>query len=91
MNTPRHEGRVALQEITASFNDRQTSEHDRRTVRWVGAIIRKRLGLKTQKSHGIFVIPESEMGKLPRLYERYGLGAEEHSVRPPDDEEALVG
>ena len=85
------EGRVALQEITAGFNDRQTSEHDRRTVRWVGAIIRKRLGLKTQKSHGIFVIPESEMGKLPRLYERYGLGPEEQSARAPSDEEMLSG
>jgi hypothetical protein len=42
------------------------------TTKWIGTIIREKLGLKTQKSHGIYQIPPAEWSKLERLYEKYG-------------------
>ena len=45
--------------------------------RAAGAVIRNRLGLRTRKSHGVFVIAPEEMRKLPALYERYGVGGDE--------------
>jgi len=47
------------------------------TSKWIGNIIRKRLNLKTQKSHGVYVIPVSERPKLERLYEKYGISLKE--------------
>ena len=40
-------------------------------------MIRKKLGLKTDRSHGEFLIPASETAKLDRLYEKYGLASKE--------------
>jgi hypothetical protein len=62
--------------ITTWFTDRYGESYERRvTPKWIGGIIRKRLNLKTQKSHGVFVIPLSEEPKLMRLYERFGITA----------------
>lgn len=41
--------------------------------RSVGHIVRTRLNLKTQKSHGVYVIPKSQSEILDRLYARYGI------------------
>jgi hypothetical protein len=46
------------------------------------------LRLATEKSHGVFVIAESEMSKIDRLFERYGINREDASVSaevPPPD------
>ncbi len=43
------------------------------TARWMGTIIRTRLGLPTHKSNGRFVVPMSEQTKLLHLCERYGV------------------
>ena len=43
------------------------------TPKWVGGLIRRRLGLVTHKSHGVFVVSRSELPKLPRLCQRYGV------------------
>jgi len=49
-------------------------EYDRKiTPRRVGGLIRRRLGLVTHKSHGVFVVSRTELPKLPRLYQRYGV------------------
>lgn len=40
--------------------------------KWIGSVIRK-LGLKTRKSGGIYVVPHEELAKLPHLFERYGI------------------
>jgi hypothetical protein len=67
-------GRVQVSEITRDVLARYGSEFDRQvTAKWVGATLRKRLGLKTTKSNGVFVLGPGELGKLPRLYEKYGL------------------
>jgi hypothetical protein len=72
------EGTLSVKEIASWFADRHGEEYERKiTPKWVGKIIRQRLQLKTQKSHGVFVIPVSERAKLARLYEKYGLAAPE--------------
>ena len=72
--------RLTLQAITESFIRLFGHEYERRiSVKWMGFNIRSRLGLKTEKSHGVFVIPVSEMPKLNLLYEKYGLILPVHS------------
>jgi len=68
------ETRLEVKEITSWFNDRYGTEYERKiTTKWVGGIIRRRLQLRTQKSHGVFIIPPWELPKLGRLFERYGV------------------
>ncbi len=43
------------------------------TSRYVGNILRKRLGLRPQKSHGVYVIPPLERAKLAYLFDRYSV------------------
>lgn len=47
------------------------------TDRRMGVIIRTKLGLRTHKSNGRFVISSTESGSLARLYGRYGIGVED--------------
>jgi hypothetical protein len=65
---------LSVKDITSRFIERHEGDYDRKiTTKWIGGIIRRRLQLRTQKSHGVFVIPGSEKFKLARLYERYGV------------------
>jgi hypothetical protein len=43
------------------------------TPHWVGHIVRRKLGLKTGKHHGSYVIASSEGPKLIGLFEKYGV------------------
>ena len=77
--------RLTLKEITSWFVDRHGDDYERKiTTKWIGSVIRKRLTLKTHKSHGVFVIPLSEEPKLARLYEKYGIGSQEAEDSSPD-------
>jgi hypothetical protein len=72
------ETRLLVKDITSRFTERHEADYERRiTTKWVGHIIRKKLHLATQKSHGVFVIPLTEETKLGRLYEKYGIAAKE--------------
>jgi len=74
----RGEERLSVKDITDWFIDRYGTDYERKiTSKWIGNIIRKKLLLKTQKSHGVFVIPPSEEPKLASLYERYGISLQE--------------
>ena len=74
------EERLSVKDITDWFIDRHGADYERKiTTKWIGTIIRKKLLLRTQKSHGVFIIPRSEEPKLARLYERYGINAQESS------------
>lgn len=65
---------LSLKDITTAFSDEHGFEYGRRlTPKWIGSLLRRRLGLRPQKSHGIFVLPPSEYSKLKRLFERYGI------------------
>jgi hypothetical protein len=65
---------ISIKEITSLFIDRHGEEYDKKiTAKWIGSIIRRKLQIKTQKSHGVYVIPPAETAKLARLYEKYGI------------------
>jgi hypothetical protein len=68
-------GTVSVRQITKLFIDRYAEDYDRKiTPRWIGSIIRRKLQLKTYKSHGVFVLAAGESAKLGQLYAKYGVG-----------------
>src|SRR5712664_600983 len=70
-------GDISLRDITSRFIEHHAEEMDRKvTPKWVGGIIRRRLGLRTERRGGSYVIPASEAPRLEQLYEKYGLHAE---------------
>lgn len=67
-------GNLPIKDITAAFAERHAAEHEHAaTNQWIGALVRRKLGLRTHKSHGNYGIPLTERPKLNRLFERYGL------------------
>lgn len=80
-------GQVKIQDLTSWFLDRFGEDYDRKiTTRWIGSVVRKKLRLRTRKSHGVFVIPLEERPKVEGLYERYGIEPREaeHSDKEQD-------
>jgi len=78
------ETRLSVKDITDRFIDRYGPDYERKiSTKWVGTIVRRRLGLKTQKSRGVFVIPPSEEPKLARLYEKFGIMPKESDEPEP--------
>ena len=72
------DSKLSVKDITNWFVDRHGEEYERKiTTKWIGNVIRRKLALKTQKSHGVFVIVPAEVQKLPRLYEKYGINTKE--------------
>ena len=68
---------VAVADIVAGLIDRYADEYDRPiTNRWVGSILRKRLNIRTYKSHGVYVVPMQERPKIELLCRRYDVGIE---------------
>lgn len=65
---------LTVKDIASRFAEIHREELERAvTPKWIGGILRRKLGLKPEKSHGSFVLPLSEFGKLPRLFEKYGI------------------
>ncbi|HXL14893.1 MAG TPA: hypothetical protein VN972_02325, partial [Methylomirabilota bacterium] len=65
---------LGVKDITSRFIERHEPDYERKiTTKWIGSLIRRRLGLRTQKSHGVFVIARTEEAMLIRLYEKYGV------------------
>lgn len=72
--------RCSVKDITGLFIRLHGQESERRiTPKYIGGIIRGRLGLRTRKSQGIYVIQIEEQPKLTRLYERFGIEHPGHS------------
>jgi hypothetical protein len=77
-------GPLTLADITSRFVDLNGDQYQWKiTNKWVGGVIRKRLHLRTQKSHGIFMLPETEWPKLEALYAKYGVEAADSESAPP--------
>jgi len=65
---------IPLSEITSLFVARHGADYDRPiTNRYIGFLHRKRLHLRTHKSHGVYVVPLSEKSKIEALCTRYGI------------------
>jgi hypothetical protein len=76
---------VAVGAVSAALAERHGREYDRPiTDRWVGTIVRKRLNLRTYKSHGVYVIPAAQRLDIEQLCSRYGI--ELPSCVPPSGE-----
>jgi hypothetical protein len=69
--------RLSVQDIANEFMTRFGDEYARRvTPRWIGSIMRRRLGLRPARTNGVFTIGPEEIPKLRALYERYLAGSE---------------
>lgn len=83
---------LSVKAITNWFEDRHSEDYDRKvTAKWIGWVVRRKLHLRTQKRNGLFVVADSERGKMESLFERYGLvnGANGEPQRePPSDSTA---
>lgn len=65
---------IAVAEIAAGLNSRHGGEYERPiTNRWVGSVLRRRLNLRTYKSHGVYVVPMTLRDKVDLLCTRYGV------------------
>ena len=69
----RQEGAAySVRDVTNRFAAKFGADFDRPiTARWVGAQLRKRLSLVTVKSHGTYVIPDTDSEKIETLFTRY--------------------
>ena len=81
------EPRLSIKEITQQFTERYGDEYERKvTNKWIGGILRKRLGLKPQRVHGTFVIPLEDLPRLNRLRDKFGLATAELAAAPATTE-----
>jgi hypothetical protein len=68
--------RLAIQDITREFIARHGEEYERRvTPRWVGSVVRRRLGLRPSRSTGVFTLGPEDVARLSALYVRFGVEA----------------
>jgi hypothetical protein len=66
--------RLAIQDITRLFLARYGDQYERRvTPRWIGSLVRRRLGLKPSRSTGVFTLGPEDVARLSSLYARYGV------------------
>jgi hypothetical protein len=63
---------VPVSDIALSLIERYGHERPV-TARWIGGILRRRLNLRTYKSHGVYVVPMTERPKVELLCLRYGV------------------
>jgi len=69
-----YEPGISIKEITTRFAEKHGEDYERKiTPHWIGQIIRRKLGLKTEKRHGSYVLGAAEGSKLSRLFERCGI------------------
>ncbi len=67
---------LAVKDITAWFSDRHGEDYERKvTPKWIGAVIRNRLHLKTERRRDGFTLAAGTDAVLRHLFERYGIAA----------------
>ena len=68
---------ISIKEIASRFIEQHGEDFERKVApHWIGRIVRRKLGLKTEKRHGSYVIASSEGPKLARLFEKYGVSGD---------------
>jgi hypothetical protein len=82
------EARLSIQDITIEFVARHGSEYEKRaTPRWIGSIVRRRLGLKPVRSaSGAFALRPEDVAELRVLYARYQVETKSREVLTAEDE-----
>jgi hypothetical protein len=66
---------VPIADVASGLIERYGSEYERPiTNRWIGSILRRRLNIRTYKTHGVYVVPINERSKVELLCARYGVG-----------------
>jgi hypothetical protein len=79
--------RLAIQDIARLFLSRYGEDYERRvTPRWIGSIVRRRLGLRPSRSTGVFTLRPEDVSRLAALYARYGVEAPAEHLRPAETE-----
>src|SRR5208337_5396831 len=52
---------ISIKEIAERVSERYGDDFERKvTPHWIGYVVRRKLGLKTEKHHGIYVVAASE-------------------------------
>jgi len=78
---------IAVSDIAVGLMKRYGSEYERPiTNRWIGSFLRKRLNIRTYKSHGIYVVPIKERLKIELLCKKYGVTVMGDPGSDPGDE-----
>ncbi len=63
---------LSIKEMADRFAERYGADFQRPvTPRWIGSQLRRRLSLIPVKSHGIFTIPSTQLGRIQSLIERF--------------------
>ena len=69
---------IAIKEIASRFIEQHGEDFERKvTPHWIGQIVRRKLQLRTERRREGYVIAVSEEAKLTRLFEKYGIAAED--------------
>lgn len=64
---------LSVKAIASKFAERFGEDYARKiTAHWIGYVIRKRLGIKTERHRDGYAIVPTEIAKLNRLLEKYG-------------------
>jgi hypothetical protein len=85
------DGKVLVKEVADWFADKHGDEYDKKvTAKWIGKIIGKKLGLKTERIRDGYILAATEKSKLKRLYEKYGIEAEEGAKEGIDADQPLL-
>lgn len=65
---------IPVADIASQLTERFDLEYERPiTNRWIGGVLRKRLNVRTYKSHGVYVVPMTERPLVEMLCSRYGI------------------
>jgi hypothetical protein len=65
---------ISIKEITHAFTEKQGEDYERKiTPHWIVQVVRRKLGLKTERRETGYVIGSGEGPKLARLLEKYGI------------------
>src|SRR6266571_6021840 len=67
-------GGISIKEIASRFIEQHGEDFARKvTPHWIGRVVRRKLGLKTERTKAGYVLAPAEGPKLVRLYEKYGV------------------
>ncbi|HYR88485.1 MAG TPA: hypothetical protein VE422_30680 [Terriglobia bacterium] len=80
------ERQLSVKQVASWFIDRHGADYKRTiTTKWIGTIIRKKLGLQSIRTREGYFIPDSEKPKFERLFERYGINPKKEDEQPGRD------